>query len=387
MEKIGKYSIGLEINGEAANALPSNISFVLGDSIHSLYSRATLTINDLDGYGLESRVFTSGSKITLIFGYGEDIIKAKFIVDYMEVPKTIKSGQLSGTITVYLIHESFAKSQTKTQSLESRPSFAINDLFEYSFEEMEVEETKELKLDHLYRPRMNEKDTIEKILLPNSVSSNLSPSPYFCFIDIKGKLTYKSFLGMINSDSSYSLFQTLTDDLEYYYSKIFEILPFTEKLESARDHIVYELSYFDNENLEYASEDIEIANMKLGGYPIFNTTVSKKPYFLNITGSESLDRYRAHAYNLQRNFLLPDKLILSMPLFLGFTSGKMITVTARYGGELSASYSYSKKYLIERANQVWNGNTNSGLSQLVVSKAYPEFPVGSTIEKGVYSND
>jgi len=383
MGKIGKYSVDIEINGAAVEVIPSNISFVLGDSINSFYSKATLTINDLEGYGLESRIFTSGSKITFVFGYEENIIKTSFIVDFTETLDPIKSGQLSGKLVIYLIHESFALSERKSESLSNKPSGDIEALFNYSFEDTDIEETKELTFDRLYRPFMNEKETIEKILLPNSISSNSSPSAYFCFIDIKGKLTYKSFSGMVALEPSYSLIQNLTDDLENYYLKIYSILPFTEKLESVKDHIVYDLSYFDNKSLELISEEVEIANVALGGYPIFKTEISSNPYFMNIENFDYLDRDKAHIYNLQKDSLLPDKLIVSTPLFLNYTSGKTVTIKTKYGKN-DVSYSYSKKYLIEKASHLWNGKNNQGSTQLILSKPFPEFPANSTIEKGVY---
>ena len=383
MGKIGKYSVDIEINGVEGNVIPSSISFSLNDSIYSLYSRATLEINDLEGYGLESRLFTSGSKIAFIFGYDDEVIKTHFVINSMETQEGAKPGQLGGKLKIDLIQESFATSERRAQSLSSKPSDSIKSIFNFKFKSYEIEETLDLNIDRLYRPLLTEEETLNNVLLPNSLSANTKPSAYFCFINVNGKLTYKSFSAMLKAEASYPLFQTLTDELDEYYSKIYSIYPFTEKFENSKDTIVQTLSYFNNKNGNYNEEEIKIASTDFGSYPIYKTTISPKPYCMNIENPDLTIRNKAHIHYSQRDFLLPDKLIITTPLFMGYTSGKTVTINTRYGNN-EASYSYSKKYLVERTSHVWNGKSNQGLSQLIISKASPEYPANSTIKRSLF---
>lgn len=383
MSKIEKYTIGIGINGISEEIIPSEVSFSLRDSIYSLYSEASLKVNDQEGWILEGRGFTSGSNVSITIGYDETITTTSFIVNSMETPSVIKSAQLSGELNVNLIHESYKHRKKKTEAYTPNPSKIVENLFDYDFTDYDIEPTKNVPVDKIYQPYYDEKEFIEKILLPNSLSTSEELNPFFSFIDISGIFHYRSFLSMMKETPSYVLKYGYEPSYEEYNQFVFSMQPFTEEMISSRDHIEYTFSYFDSNTKEFKKENINIINKDLGGYPLYSVPVDKSLYFDGIKEEKDLDRIRAHVCDLQRNSLLPEKAIIILPLFTEYTSGKVISLEVKYGiGQLS--YSFSKNYLIERSDHVWNGEENSGFSQLVISKAVPEFPSNSIIEEGIY---
>lgn len=383
MSKVEKYTIGLEINGVSEDLNPSEVSFSLRDSIHSLYSEASLKLNDSEGWILEGRGFTNGSNVSIVIGYDDVITKSSFIVRSMETPSISKSLQLGGELNINMIHESYKYRKRESKAYKPNPSKIVENLFDYVFTDTKIESTKNVPIDRIYRPYYDDEKFIKEILLPNSLSTSGKLDPYFSFIDINGIFHYRSFLNMMNEVPSYSLKYGYQNSYEDYNQMIYSMYPFSEDLLSVRDNIEFSLSYFDSNTKEYKKENINIINKELGGYPIYSIPIDKSLSFIEIKTEDMLDRFRAHICDSQRESLLPEKMIVILPLFTEFTSGKTVSLDVKFGtGQLS--YSFSKNYLIERSDHVWNGESNSGFSQLVLSKALPEFPTNSVIEEGIY---
>lgn len=386
MSSVEKYTINISMNGVSKEIPSSDISFSLSDSIHSLYSRGSLTINDNQGWGLEGRGLTMGSSIQLELGYGDERLISSFVINSMETRSMAKSSQLGGEIRVDLIHESFAKSRKISESYDEPPSSIMETLFNYSFPSTLIERTLPSPYPYLYRPHLTEEEFIRRILMPNSLSSDGTISPFFCFIDLKGELHYESLIYMLSKNPLSKMFLGHQEAYDNYYEKVFSFYPFTETLEDVKDSIIYEFSYINPNTKEYKKENLELADNHYGGYPVYKTTVTPSQYFDGFISSSFLSSTKAETNNKQKGASLPEKAVVVTPLYTNYTSGRVVSIKAVYGNGYH-SYSYSKNYIIERSAHIWNGEENNGYTELVISKVLPEFPADSIIEEGIYSND
>jgi hypothetical protein len=80
--------------------------------------------------------------------------------------------------------------------------------------------------------------------------------------------------------------------------------------------------------------------------------------------------------------LLQDRVLVTIPLYVELCAGKMVSLDTVYGGNI-ASDSYSGNYLIEQSDHIWNGENQSGFTQLVLTRVATTFTPDFELEGGM----
>lgn len=376
------YTVDIAINGAYPTEFDMReLTFSMRDSIHSLYSKGSLKFNDVTGYLLESRMFTDGIPIELTLGFNEVVAVNKYLFHRMEVTSTGNPHQLGGEIEVSAIHESYRQQDRKSRAYDAKPSQIMEGLLDYVFFDKEIEGTKVLTINKLYCPRMNQEEFVQNILLPTSLSLSKNPSPYYCFIDCQDVLHYESLLGMMSKSPVTQLYLTPRTNIGDYYQKILSFSPFSSDVVKLRDSLDFSLEYLsDDGNFGLQSKDVSVSDID-SPLPIYDLKVGKVPVLDDIAESFD-DLVFASAVSKQRYALLQDRVLVTIPLYVELCAGKMVSLDTVYGGNI-ASDSYSGNYLIEQSDHIWNGENQSGFTQLVLTRVATTFTPDFELEGGM----
>lgn len=386
MREVNKYFVELALNGVSAEIDPSEISFSLKDSIYTIFPTAVIEMNDIEGWILEGRALTNGSEIELTLGYKEYSMKNSYIVNTMETIEGMKSTQLSGNLSSELIHKSYAQNASFVKSYPPNPANIIQELFKESqFNEYLVESTKNIPEKRIYNPYMTKKDFIEKILLPNSVSSKNKISPYFCFIDSLNNFHYQSFEQLMKQSNLYELYFGYKKEYDYYNEAILSFFPFTEKLKNNESDMKVQISYLsDDQNPQFKTKEFPIASLNHGAYPIKEVSIAPQYSFHGVTKESSELKTQIRGVYLQKLSLFPDKIAVTTPIFPDYCAGKKVILQVLYGAGGDVSESFSGEYIIEQSDHTWDGSTQQGFTQLVLGSPSPKYPVKSALSRGLY---
>lgn len=381
---INGYDIELVLNKAIADEFdPSGISFSLRDSIYDLYCTGTFSIIDTSGLLLEARAFSEGIPFDISFGFLGVFLKNNYYIHKMEAMPSDSALQLSGRIELELTHSSAKEHLCDSRAFDPVPSDIVTQLYTHQFEDEFIEKTKSILPSDkmLYQPRINQKEFIEKILLPNSLSSGSTASPYYCFINSKNQLHFESFVKMWDRAPYTTLYLNREKKVPKYFQKILGFIPFTFDLERHRNVLDFTLEGFtDEEDPQMTLVEHSIMDFGEGPFPIYEVPEEVRPWF---TGIDSFpDQDLARVLHKQRYAVCPDKVLVTIPLNTELASGMTVNIDVEYS-DRNTSYSYEGKYLIERTDHVWNGESISGYTQLVLGKKAPSFPSNSSIERGM----
>ena len=382
---INGYEIELTLNNSEAEEFDyRSISFSLRDSIYSLYCSGTFSIHDPSGYFLEARAFSEGVPLDLSFGILGELLSNSYFTHGMEVKGADTALQLSGKIETGLTHISAKEHECLSRSFDPVPSDIIKELYDHVFEDTFIEATKAILPEEkkIFQPRMNQEDFINRVLLPNSLSNEKTPSPFYCFIDSMNQLHYESYMKMYDRSPLATLYLNREKKIDSFYQKILSFIPFT--FDARKHNKIFDFSiegFTDEETPQYEKSIQSIIDYGDSPYPVYNYPTEVQPWDNGFQNRTS-EQVQANILFKQRNAICPDKILVTVPLHTDFCSGQTVNIDVEYV-DMNTSYSYEGKYLIERSDHVWDGETMSGYTQLVLGRKSPSFNPDSELERGM----
>ena len=366
--------------------IPSEFSFSMTDDILSFFSKLNFQIKDISGLLLEHLALTPGEKVDITFGQGAELIQNPYISRSFENEDTFSPGFLNGLISMNGIHE-YASLQTKeSYAFDGSPSGIVEEVTsEFPFSESKIDSSEN---NHVwYRPFYTQRELIENVLLENVYSNNSNNTPFFAFIDSNNTFHFESF---------YTLFeQTPTMDLDYApgeygenaFNRIIDLKPFSEDYLTLQKNLTNKFFRRNNLDFEFTEEDKHITDLYPGDYLVSQETslITDYKYFGRTDQSVYENDVLGQELFKMRNSFLTNKIFVLLPLNANLTSGKTVNVnTSTSIGRNDSSLSYSGKFLIEKSTHTWNGDSQNGFSQLVLSRKNKELPSNYLIKDRLY---
>ena len=379
-----RYTIGLTVEEKDLDVSPINYSFIIKDSINSLFPTAFITFRDITGQFNEYLTFIDGVKIKINFGNTKSSINCPFVVMRNSTPEQITPTNAGGIIEIPLIHEYYYNQSKKSLAFNDEISSIVKKkASSFNFNSIDIDST--LNKGLWYQPYITDADFIVNLLLPFSFSNDANSSPYYCFIDINNDFYYKSYKKLyIDAKSIQTLnlvqnatIETLSDNSIYSFNST------QPAIKDIRDNLHRILFDFDSSN---SYEDVQDY---VYDYP---TSQSEKRYIPitwsmdNITyvgellcDDGNIENTKNNNKGLQNNSMKKiyslDRVIVMTNVNTNLRSGKKITINVPTGTDSSKTESssrYSDDYLIETAYQKWTGSL--GKTILVCSKKNIKLP-------------
>lgn len=357
----------------------TDTSFVLYDSIYSLYPKATIRVNDTSGAYNEFMGFVNGTKIKISYGLDkESWKKCTYRVVQNSVPEGNNPSRWGGTFELSLVHDYIFNQNKKSRAYDSNISDIINTLTKnYSFESRDIDTT--LNSGIWYQPYVNDAEFITKYLLPFSYSTDSEKSPFFCFIDSNNNFHFKNYnrLMLQNAEMTYyykskglmsgiqkdtivtiSFAQnTVADTKEFYHRHV-------SKYDENGNYVKNEIDSYITDFPKNETNPIPVkmnTECVTGILTLFNNDVLANDTKNNNLGME---------INHLNHGIFSDTVIITIPFNRDVCAGKIIEVNlpSVSGDSDTAELSlrYSGNYIVVSSYQKWDGRNSSTI--IVCSK-------------------
>ncbi len=364
------YDIDIKFLSQSLNLPAQAMNFSIHDSINSFFSNAEINLQDNTGLFRESLLNINGSSFELFFGDPNKTLKAKYVtrLSHSEEPKTF--GTLNGDLNLFCEHEFFYQQKETNAAYKDKANKIVESTIkDYSFKKLNIKETDSTIV--LYRISMNQKDFIEKNIIPNSFGSNCNDTPYYCFIDTENCFNFISWNEMYSTSPVAKLYYSSTKPADFDKNKIFSIKPFSKDFNDISKNISKTNFYRD-----YDSGDFFKVNSNISNFP-----KNEKEKFLPMlrSGVQSFETKSYFYKDYTRKELTKAQLIFDnkktmnleffeiiVPFNSLIKSGKTIELEIKTQNEIS-KYN-SGKFLVEDCIHTWDGKNKRGLTTLIVSR-------------------
>lgn len=373
------------INGTDEIVVPSDmISFSLIDSIHSLYSRASVSLKDRNGLISEYLLSTPGNILKIRFGntnFPLDVLEAKYILNkeileegYDESPES-----LGGELSLNFKHEWMNYQKAESRSFQD----SINNLVtiftsEYPFRMKIIEPAG--GFTYWYQGMRTKAKMITEDFLEKAWNSSSKGTPFFAFIDSSNTFNFRTYASMFGSsnlaDADYNFFKNSADTS---INTIISIQRWSETFEETQSNYKKALRYID-ENFSITASDIDSENHFLKNpsdtLPVTNLKSYPVKFIARYLEDSNSDLEKGLINNSMRDSLFKERFMIIVPLNTKLISGKTINMTIPVSATEETSFSnrYSGKYIIEMSEHVWDGEGAAAVSKLLISRKYAQIP-------------
>lgn len=409
MIRFGNFEFELTINDKVQEIDPINFSFSIRDSIHKLFPEMSMEIMDVTGFLQEVMLFTEGMPVKLKYGLEQgNTISCPFGIVNEELPGTMTYDSIGGKVFFQCVHDWYYQQEVKGDAYEGRITEVIkNKLIDnYAFTNIDLIRSGGVTgwndtgcENTWYRPLMNQKDFIEKILLPNAYSNNAFDSPFFCFIDSNNEFNFRNYHSMTSTDPvkkismlNFSRRPDIDDDsggtriedgvgdrFIFSFKRWKTGAMITKKL---RNRSLF-LRDRETGEYEYAKDAISSYPKQSQGYlPIMQDPLTSGVYDQNYKESGSmLECQKGRKINSMKDSFFLERFVMTVPLDTTLRAGKLIEITLplKIQQDTANSLNYTGKYLIESSDHVWESSSKFGYTQLVISRKFQSVPNTSLI--------
>lgn len=374
--------IDVSIQGSVLEVMPSEFSFSMRDSVHSLFPRATLELDDTTGLFHEYQLLIEGAPLELSYGYEEDFIKNYYVVERTENPTPGVQGSISGAYVGRLVHRWAHLQELKSEAIKGPASSVVGTLLgSIEFKQKTIQAS--LNAGTWYRPMVSQQDMIERILLPRTFSQDADKTPYFCFIDSKNGFWFTSFAKLWAQVPLADLEYKAVGSTGFNRYSVQDLKPFSPGDENVRPTLGRRLFALNDQDGTFADELDPITDHPKQGsmsMPLLGdgalVTGYDYPGYFRPNDKFDQDNLNGLKLNGVRNGLMLERLYATLPLNPQLTAGATVNVkTYLYSQDgVQLSLYYSSKYLIESSDHVWNGQSQTGHTNLLLARNRVKLP-------------
>jgi len=371
------YEIDFKLNDKVIEISPINISFVMSDSIYSIFPKCTLYFNDSDGLYQEYLLSVEGQKIELSFGYKDNFITNAYCIDSDQLKSTLSTGKVNGIIDIKLVHFYKLNQSRKVKSYNEMISKIIKKIIQGTyFDDKHIVINDSGSTDKYFQPNVYDFDFIENYLLPVAYSNNSKDTPFYCFIDNNNTFHFRNYIAMMNDNAKYELKYSdgnLANISPYSFTNISRFRTGAEYTYDKRHRKIFNLGDDNTINLE---EDYitDYPSESYGDLPIIGDkeNITGVLELLDDTETAGLKEInKGIKIQSMRNTFALERFLITLPLNPLLTAGVNVNITiydSTSSDKTTASLNYSGEYLIERSFHTWNGQKNTADTKLVISR-------------------
>lgn len=381
------YTIDITIGESLIEIGTSEISFSMSDSIFQFFPDFNFQINDVAGVLLETLAFTPGEKLNVVYGRTGEEIENNYVSKYFETSEVFTAGVLNGLLNIDNIHEFYSLQSRESFAYEGTPSDVVEELIsDYSFTESRIDSSQN---QHIwYRPFYTQSEMIEKVLLENVYSNDSNDTPFFSFIDNNNIFHFESFFSLIERSPAEELLLIPGEYEINEKNRILDFKPLSENYIDLQKTLIYQYFERNIDSFELTETEKNIKEVYPGDYLVSQeeSVVSNMKYFSRSNSKEYEDNILGQKLFLLRNGLLTNKILVTIPLNTNLVAGKTVDIAASKAFlENENSTSYSGKFLVERSQHTWDGSSQNGVSQLLLSRKNKVLPDSYLIKSRLWN--
>lgn len=382
MKILDAYDLSIKINGAEFQAEPSNFSFSIKDSIHSLYPKFILDYNDIGGVWQEYLLNLENMIYDITFGIQNDFLSSKFVVIEDDLMQLTNPQLLAGYNNITGLHEYYDYQEIKGTCYKNTITNIINQLISnYNFKSKNVEVT--TCNNYWTQPLMTDAEFMTDILLPNTYNKAIK-SPYFLYIDNTNTFNLKSYSTMIKSlpveTYNYNLENIQKPDATTTIIDMKRIKMGSTvhkqfrkrnclKINQTTGNLIKEDDYIYSYPSEPGKYLPIIKNREIQA----GTGYEYLSYEYNVDELGLQEAQLGRQINSTKKALSTEKFLITVIFNPKLVSGKMIEINVPSPEKKTnseKSITYSGKFLIEECEHVWDSNEKIAVSKLVATKKY-----------------
>lgn len=378
-EYIG-YQIEVEMEGVEFTIHPSELEITLRDSIHSFYSSAAFSVQDVTGIFTEHGAFKNGVPYRIKLGRSnQEPAYNSYVVSHSSIDDVATPGFISGEVTANMVHQFLSLQGKESSAFDGEISGFVEQLVaDGDFEELLIEPTAYSRI--WYRPLWSQEETI-RMLCRKAYSTNSEGTPFYCFTDSKNRFHFESYETLFGKSPVKDYVFRPESEEGYSNNTVYTMLPVSPKYSSSWDswhHAQYWMTP-EGEIQEDVRTLMDITSAE-GNVPFLGQAELPTSYDFEWTEKDEPNRESRIAQNF-KNGLFLDKYIIRVPLDSEAVAGETVNITTLYYSEngRETSPATSGKYLIESSKHEWVGKRQTAYSELLVSRPRIVYPSGYLI--------
>lgn len=385
--------LDIKIDGKVIPVLPANISVSLSSSIHTPFAQASVEIADEDGDFKEYSTLEAGKSVQIYYGYPNAAGRTtKHLFHHQSDYVTYLSDteflpNMRGVMLFQLVHNSYLNQPLVSKGYYDRISNITSKLLNgHKFETVDVDGTG--NQDLWIQAMQSDFSFIQDTLRPNAYASDAANTPFYFFINTRNEAYFKNLKNLhsqepkvasklimgsqiIQSNQMHSITGEDSRSLIAIYQMRKLASPLKEQLRGTRK-LVSEYNWStgvqeytrSNESEYYASK---ANHTLLGKIPEGFYSVEHQTIFEEYVGAN--DNNIGQLSDAMRQLYYRERFALVCALQANLVAGDTVQIyLSRFNKPGGLSSFYADKYLIEKAEHVWNRRTSSPYTFLVVSR-------------------
>jgi len=365
------YEIAVKIDDKALDYPPTNYTFTLQDSIHTLYPTASFYFDDVGGLFNEFLTFINGTKMEITLGLPDDFIVCPYIIIKNSIPDQASTNGFGGVTNVSLVHEYMYEQSKKSRAFKDEITNIIKRIVKYSFKKMTLETT--VNKGIWYQPFIYDTEFIINNMLPFAYSSTAKNTPYYCFINSNNEFNFVSYQHMFNNSNIMELKlvpSAITQSVGL--DSVYSVFPIQSSISDIRSFLNTTQYSFDKNNalkiIETEISDYRGNNNKIPIRADLDNKTSINELYSNDCNDENIENNnKGLTLDYMRNIFTLDKVILVCNLNVKIVSGTKIKLgvpIATDNQKMESSLRYSGEYIVERSYHSW---TSFGANSIIIA--------------------
>jgi len=383
------YDIEVRANNALIDILPSEFSFILSDSIHSLYNSASFTLNDYSGLIQESLATVENYPVTVRYGDKNNYFVGKYVINRDSLEKANTPGILSGPVKVDLLPAWFGKQQVWSKAYANQVSNVIKQVVSReAFNAIDIPDVSG-GYSTWYQPMVTDAYFVDNILLPNVQADNSNNTPFFAYITSDYKFHLRSFNSLFTPLGGKPVLayrpQTQNVSSQDNISQLKRWRAGLVNHWKDKNRFIYSISEVDG-SLTVTQDNIKsYPPTSTGKVPIYGTNNIPTSYFdigYARNSTNGAVGYRqaktGRKINSMKSSLFMEEYEILTPLNPTIFSGQIVEVDIYMLTKDSSFNEFSRTFkgdfLVETASHVWDGKRQTGYSKFIVGRKYTEVP-------------
>ena len=367
---------------------PDLISYSMFESIHSVYTKGYIEIEDPTASIAEALLTMPGTKIKIELGGLQNLLNPEFVIKQDQMEGTSSGVMYTGTIQAPLIDSWYVEQRRGYSSYTGSASDVISRLLrEYQINSMSDNTGTNRTW---YQGGRTAAKFIEDDLLMHSYSANSQNTPLYGWKGLDGRFFLRSIRNLWEGKKpKMTLKYSNQSDPMLTPKTIISISRYSADLAEIK-RTGKSVFYSVNDQGEIEEDNVSMGKVwtpKSQGTELLVDTMESglKTEFFPWEGTETGDKeaYKARRIQQFRHNIFLDRFVLLIPYEGGLRAGDKIAIEIppSIGSKNSNSERFSGDYLIEALEHIWDRSEKMLWSKLYIGRKFGKLPSRNVLKR------
>jgi len=375
--------INLKIDGKKFEPPISSLFILFGDSIYKPLPELNITFSDKTALIQESLLTCIGLDLQAEMNFLNefDIVGGDFNISDVTMDKRENSKTIAGSVDVKGIHKWQKELDIKSEGYFSKISDIVRQLAPATlFKSVSISNT--VNQDYWYQPLVNDVDFIKDYLLPYAYAPASDGSMFYFFVNNLNELYFKSYSDLYNSKPVVTLKMVTEQESNSEKDRIRVLERVVMPLDNNYKNYNRYIFQMDSDTHELVEEEDSITD-----YP--KIPMKKLPIAKNENFTSWLYHYDTESNNGRKennkglkasgmvNSYYLERYLVTTMFNPKINAGSVIELDLPYpdnNDNSQKSIFMQGKFLVEKAEHIWDGKEKKLYSRLVVCRKFADVP-------------